>query len=75
MWISGSSWVAPHNVKSAIGEVAKQFWGYAQQDSNELFTYLIDTIHEDLNRIKKKPYVEQKDSEGRDDKIVSKEHW
>jgi len=36
---------------------------------------LIDTIHEDLNRIKKKPYVEQKDSEGRDDKIVSKEHW
>ncbi len=30
MWISGSSWVAPHNVKSAIGEVAKQFWGYAQ---------------------------------------------
>jgi len=23
MWVSGSTWVAPHSVKSAIGEVAK----------------------------------------------------
>ena len=36
---------------------------------------MIDTIHEDLNRVKKKPYVESTDSNGRDDKIVSAEHW
>lgn len=29
MWVSDASWVAPHGVKSAIGEVAKQFRGYA----------------------------------------------
>ena len=36
---------------------------------------MIDTIHEDLNWVKKKPYIEAKDSNGRDDKTVSDEHW
>jgi ubiquitin C-terminal hydrolase len=36
---------------------------------------LVDTLHEDLNRIKTKPYVEVPDSEYRDDSIVSAEHW
>jgi ubiquitin carboxyl-terminal hydrolase 4/11 len=62
-------------VKQSIAEVAKQFRGYAQQDSFELFNYLIDTIHEDLNRVKVKPYYESTDSNGRADEIVSAEHW
>lgn len=33
------------------------FLGYAQHDSQELFSFLVDGIHEDLNRIKIKPYV------------------
>jgi ubiquitin C-terminal hydrolase len=32
-------------------------------------------MHEDLNRVKKKPYVEMQDSEGRPDEVVSAEHW
>jgi ubiquitin C-terminal hydrolase len=32
-------------------------------------------LHEDLNRVKKKPYIEMRDSDGRPDEIVSKEHW
>jgi ubiquitin carboxyl-terminal hydrolase 4/11/15 len=36
---------------------------------------LIDTIHEDLNRVKVKPYIESTDSNGRSDEIVSAEHW
>ena len=32
-------------------------------------------MHEDLNRVKKKPYVEMQDSNGRPDEIVSAEHW
>ena len=75
MWVESRSRIAPSSLKSAIGEVAHQFRGYAQQDSYELFNYLIDTIHEDLNRIRDKPYIEQTDSNGRDDQIVSEEHW
>lgn len=32
-------------------------------------------MHEDLNRVIKKPYIEMKDSEGRPDAEVSLEHW
>jgi len=37
------------------------FSGYAQHDSAELLTYVLDGLHEDLNRVKKKPYVEMPD--------------
>lgn len=32
-------------------------------------------MHEDLNRVIKKPYIEMRDSEGRPDEVVSAEHW
>ena len=32
-------------------------------------------MHEDLNAVSKKPYIEQKDSDGRPDEVVSKEYW
>jgi ubiquitin C-terminal hydrolase len=32
-------------------------------------------MHEDLNRVIKKPYIEMRDSEGRPDEEVSREHW
>ena len=34
-----------------------------------------DGLHEDLNRVKKKPYVESKDYDGRADEIIAKEQW
>lgn len=44
-----------------IGEFAPRFNGYTQQDSQELTSFLLDGLHEDLNRIKKKPYIEEKE--------------
>jgi ubiquitin C-terminal hydrolase len=32
-------------------------------------------MHEDLNRVLKKPYVEMSDTDGREDELVSEEHW
>lgn len=32
-------------------------------------------MHEDLNRVIQKPYVEQKESAGRPDKVISLEYW
>lgn len=43
------------------------FSGYAQQDSQEFVSSLLDGLHEDLNRIYKKPYIENPDL---DDKAV-----
>ena len=53
----------------AVGRFAPQFSGYQQQDSQELMAFLLDGLHEDLNRIRKKPYVELKDAGNRPDKV------
>ena len=41
----------------------------------ELIAYLIDTLHEDLNEIKKKPYIEASDYLEGDDEKGSIESW
>ena len=53
----------------------QQFAGFAQQDSQELLAFLLDGLHEDLNRVTDKPYVELKDSDGRPDIEVANEAW
>lgn len=54
--------VAPRNFKNTVGRYAPAFSGYGQQDSQEFLGWLLDGLQEDLNRIKKKPYIEKPDS-------------
>ncbi|KAJ3253421.1 Ubiquitin carboxyl-terminal hydrolase 15 [Boothiomyces macroporosus] len=57
MWGPNQSY-APRLFKRTIGERNPTFVGYGQQDSHELLQSLLDGLHEDLNRIKKREYVE-----------------
>ena len=41
----------------SLAQFNQTFSGYAQQDSQELVSSLLDALHEDSNRVKKKPYV------------------
>ena len=75
LWDGSDHSVAPRQFKQMIGRWNSRFVGYQQQDSHEFLNALIDGIHEDLNRIKKKPYVEIKDADGRPDEEVSSESW
>ena len=36
---------------------------------------MLDGLHEDLNRVKDKPYVKSKDADGRPDEEVADEYW
>ncbi|KAK6534968.1 CSN-associated deubiquitinating enzyme Ubp12 [Arthrobotrys megalospora] len=56
------STVAPREFKGAVGKHNTIFSGYGQQDSQEFVSYLLDILHEDLNRIHQKPVVEFPDS-------------
>ncbi|EST09018.1 Peptidase C19, ubiquitin-specific peptidase, DUSP domain protein [Kalmanozyma brasiliensis GHG001] len=72
----GSFW--PREFKYALSRFAPQFSGYAQHDSQELLAFLLDGLHEDLNRILKKPYIEAPDWEGGDEKDLvafAKRQW
>lgn len=55
--------------QTQVGRFAPQFSGYQQQDSQELLAFLLDGLHEDLNRVKKKPYLALRDAEGRPDEV------
>ena len=75
MWCGKSNSIAPHDLKRTLGSRISRFSGYGQQDSAELVNYLLDLIHEDLNRVKSKPYVEMGDDQSRPEHIIAKEYW
>lgn len=75
LWSSGRTAVAPRAFKGKLARFAPQFSGYNQHDSQELLAFLLDGLHEDLNRVKQKPYIEMKDSDGRPDEEVANECW
>jgi ubiquitin C-terminal hydrolase len=51
--------VSPDEVKHMVGRFAPQFSGYMQQDAHEFLRFLLDGLHEDLNRVQnKQPYRE-----------------
>eukprot|EP00057_Strongylocentrotus_purpuratus_P021281 XP_011675755.1 PREDICTED: ubiquitin carboxyl-terminal hydrolase 4 isoform X2 [Strongylocentrotus purpuratus] len=75
VWSGQNSYLIPRNFKMQVGRFAPQFSGYQQHDSQELLAFLCDGLHEDLNRIQKKPYVELRDSDGRSDEVVADEAW
>jgi ubiquitin carboxyl-terminal hydrolase 4/11 len=60
---SQTSSFAPRNFKQTLSRYGTQFSGYGQQDSQEFMSFLVDGLHEDLNRIKKKPYSENPESD------------
>ncbi|KAI1303088.1 Ubiquitin carboxyl-terminal hydrolase 19 [Halotydeus destructor] len=77
-------WSGQHNsyssqkLKSLMGEKVQQFSGFGQHDAQEYMAYLLDGIHEDVNRILQKPYVEMKSSDEEDfipDETLADDSW
>uniref|UniRef100_A0A2R5LJ75 Ubiquitin carboxyl-terminal hydrolase 32 n=1 Tax=Ornithodoros turicata TaxID=34597 RepID=A0A2R5LJ75_9ACAR len=75
LWSGTSKTVAPLKLRWTIGKYAPRFNGFQQHDSQELLAFLLDGLHEDLNRVQDKPYIELKDSAGRPDNEVAWEAW
>lgn len=75
LWSGTQKSFAPSRLKSLISVKAPQFTGFAQHDAQEFMAFLLDGLHEDLNRIKSKPYIENAESDGRPDEIVADESW
>ena len=76
LWKGEENAINPSYFKNIFAQFVRKFSGYAQQDSNEFLIYLLDKIHEDLNSISKKPYIEI-DEKGKDetDEDASKRWW
>ena len=75
LWCGSSESYNPYILKSAIADFQPTFLGYNQHDSQELLSYLLDGLHEDLNRVISKPYVESIDYKGETDEVFGFENW
>ncbi len=51
LWSGKFTCVSPRAFKDVIGHVQPRFVGYQQHDSSELLNFLLDGLHEDLNRV------------------------
>ena len=50
-----STYINPQDLKNAVSKIARQFGGYGQQDAQEFLRFLLDGMHNELNRVSKKP--------------------
>eukprot|EP00980_Cylindrotheca_fusiformis_P029914 scaffold24028_cov152-Cylindrotheca_fusiformis.AAC.5 len=58
MWSAKIGEKSPTRFKSQLGKANMQFSGADQQDAQEFLNFMLDALHEDTNRVRKKPYVE-----------------
>lgn len=58
LWSGDYASIAPRELKFKLAKFASQFAGFQQHDAQELLSFLLDGLHEDLNRVKVKPYID-----------------
>eukprot|EP00466_Bigelowiella_natans_P007055 jgi/Bigna1/130227/aug1.10_g4935 len=67
---------SPKNFIISLHRLFSEFNPLQQHDAHELVSMLLDGLHEDLNLILKKPYVQLQDDDGkRPDDDIAMEHW
>lgn len=75
-WKTKGNSVSPSAFKAVVAEHLPTFSGYAQHDSQEFLSQFLDSIHEDTNRIMRKPYTSPfEGKEGDDDEELARRCW
>ncbi|KAL4251575.1 hypothetical protein ABKN59_006688 [Abortiporus biennis] len=80
MWQGEMQWISPTTFRRSICTYASQFAGSEQHDSQEFLSFLLDGLHEDLNRVLQKPNIEDNPSreaelERLPTQIASEQEW
>lgn len=76
MWLEESPSYSPWEFKRVLSTFASQFSGNAQHDSQELISFTLDGLHEDLNRVIDKPYGQDLSFvQGLSDPEAAQLHW
>jgi ubiquitin carboxyl-terminal hydrolase 8 len=71
---SDAGYITPSEFYKSVGQYAPQFSYGTQEDAHEFIAYLLDMIHEDLNRVKKRPKVND-EIKGRTAEEQAQESW
>ncbi|KAM6058277.1 ubiquitin carboxyl-terminal hydrolase 8 isoform 2-T2 [Chlamydotis macqueenii] len=67
LWTGQYKYISPKDFKITIGKINDQFAGYSQQDSQELLLFLMDGLHEDLNKADNRKRYKEENNDHLDD--------
>lgn len=75
LWFRHDASIQPVSFKKVLGRLQPDWAGLGQQDAHEVIGFLLDKLHEDLNIVGKKPFVEKKEGDGVNDARIAAEQW
>ncbi|XP_023264540.1 ubiquitin carboxyl-terminal hydrolase 8 [Seriola lalandi dorsalis] len=67
--------ISPRDFKITIGKINDQFADYDQQDSQELLLFLMDGLHEDLNKADNRKRYKEEENDHLDDQTAADLAW
>lgn len=75
LWNGQYKCISPRDFKVTIGKINDQFAGYSQQDSQELLLFLMDGLHEDLNKADNRKRHREEDNDHLNDIQAADSAW
>ncbi|XP_042348234.1 ubiquitin carboxyl-terminal hydrolase 8 [Plectropomus leopardus] len=75
LWAGLYKCISPRDFKVTIGKINDQFAGYDQQDSQELLLFLMDGLHEDLNKADNRKRYKEEENDHLDDQTAADLAW
>uniref|UniRef100_H3CVV1 ubiquitinyl hydrolase 1 n=1 Tax=Tetraodon nigroviridis TaxID=99883 RepID=H3CVV1_TETNG len=75
LWAGLYKCISPRDFKITIGKINEQFAGYDQQDSQELLLFLMDGLHEDLNKADNRKRYKEEENDHLDDQTAADQAW
>uniref|UniRef100_A0A3B4ZR39 Ubiquitin carboxyl-terminal hydrolase 8 n=1 Tax=Stegastes partitus TaxID=144197 RepID=A0A3B4ZR39_9TELE len=75
LWAGLYKCISPRDFKITIGKINEQFSSYDQQDSQELLLFLMDGLHEDLNKADNRKRYKEEDNDHLDDQTAADVAW
>ncbi|XP_074862762.1 ubiquitin carboxyl-terminal hydrolase 8 isoform X2 [Carettochelys insculpta] len=75
LWTGQYRYISPKDFKITIGKINEQFAGYSQQDSQELLLFLMDGLHEDLNKADNRKRYKEENNDHLDDFKAAELAW
>ncbi|KAH3717586.1 hypothetical protein DPMN_060379, partial [Dreissena polymorpha] len=75
LWSGEHLCIKPELFKAAIGRCQPKFAGSKQEDCQEFLTFLMEGLHEGLNKVKVKKQIQEQTNEGLTDEMAAEISW
>lgn len=75
LWSGRYRSITPRDFKHMVDASIPDMQGHAQQDANEFLAFLMNELHEDLNRIRDRVYVPEPDNSKLEERQMAALAW